>query len=140
MQIDLVFRSKTPPEHVKHVMRARLRRALGRQARRIEGASVTFDYVSGDSAQMLVQCRMRLLLRPRGSIYVSALAPLHGAALASAAQRANKCVRALLRRRWLARRRRTVAAQRRLQASGSQDWRGAKQRASARIFPAPGIA
>lgn len=83
----------------------RLRRMLSRFAHRITEMTVRFEDVNGPRGGLDVNCRIRLVLRQRGEVNVSGVAPEPGAALSEACERAIRCVRHRVRRRWSLRRR-----------------------------------
>ncbi len=98
---------KMPLTHaLRELVHTRLHYALGRWAHRIEEASVSFEDVNGPRGGFDVKCRIKLRLRPRGEINVSATAVFPGAALSEAGQRAARCVTSDIQRRWAIRRRR----------------------------------
>ncbi len=96
---------------LRELVQVRLQLALGRLAHRIQEASVSFEDVNGPRGGQDVECRIKLLLRPRGEVNVSAAAIFAGHALSAAAQRARRCVQSRIRRRWTLRRRSRVPLQ-----------------------------
>ncbi len=105
MHIQITMQNMLLTNALRELVHTRLRFALGRFAHRIEVAAVSFEDMNGPRGGRDVQCRIRLLLRPRGEINVSAVAVFPGAALSEAVQRACRHVRSRTRRRWMLRRR-----------------------------------
>ena len=66
--------------------------ALGRFARRVRTVHVWLEDVNGPRGGVDIRCRIEVLLRPRGSVTVSALAIDEFAATAEAAARARELV------------------------------------------------
>ncbi|MBP9034941.1 MAG: HPF/RaiA family ribosome-associated protein [Planctomycetota bacterium] len=105
MRIQITTQNMSLTNALRELVHTRLRHALGRFAHRIQDAAVSFEDVNGPRGGRDMQCRIKLLLRPRGEVNVSAVAVFPGAALSEAAQRACRCVRSRTRRRWMLRRR-----------------------------------
>ncbi len=105
MRIQITTQNMSLTAALRELVHTRLQFALGRFAHRIEEVAVNFEDVNGPRGGRDVHCRLKLLLRPRGALNVSAVALFPGAALSAAAQRAGRCVRSRTRRRWMLRRR-----------------------------------
>lgn len=76
-------------------MQNRVRRALARFAHRIESATVCFEDLNEPRGGLDIQCRVRLLMLPRGEINTSAEERSAYLALHSAIQRSKRRVRTL---------------------------------------------
>jgi len=105
MRIQITTQSMSLPSALRELVHTRLHNALGRLASRIDAAVVSFEDVNGPRGGPDIQCRIRLFLRPRGEVNVSAVAALPSTALSEAAERACRCVKSGTRRRWMLRRR-----------------------------------
>lgn len=105
MRIRITTQGMPRTDALQHLVQVRLQNALDRLTHRIAEATVTFEDVNGARGGPDVQCRIKLLLRPRGEVNVSATAIFAGHALSTAAQRASRCVTSRIRRRWMLRRR-----------------------------------
>ena len=105
MRIRITTQRMSLTDALDQLVHVRLQNALGRLAHRIEEANVSFEDVNGPRGGPGAQCRIKLLLRPRGEVNVSATAIRAGHALSAAAQRASRCVKSRIRRRWMLRRR-----------------------------------
>lgn len=105
MRIHIATRNMSLTNAMRDFVHMRLRRALGRFARRITETAVTFEDMNGPRGGLDVHCRIRLVLRPHGEVNVSAMAAQAGAALSEASRRAVWCVKNRIRRRWRSRRR-----------------------------------
>ena len=105
MRIQITTQAVPLTSTLRELVHTRLQYALGRFAHRIGDAAASFEDLNGPRGGPDVQCRIKLQLRPRGEVNVSAVAASPGAALSEAAQRASRCVKSRIRRRWMVRRR-----------------------------------
>ena len=105
MRIQITTQKMSLSHALRELVHTRLNYTLGRLAQRIEAATVSFEDVNGPRGGPDVQCRVKLLLRPRGVVNVAAIAGSPGAALGEAAERAGRCVKSRVQRRWTLRRR-----------------------------------
>lgn len=109
MRIEIIAQNMVLTDSLRELVHTRLHYAVGRLAHRIAALQVSFEDVNGPRGGVDVQCRIRVRLRPRGAVNVSATRVFPGAALGEAAQRAARCVKSRLRRRWMHRRRQPAA-------------------------------
>jgi ribosome-associated translation inhibitor RaiA len=105
MRIEITAQNMVLTDALRELVHTRLHYALGRLARRIAALQVSFEDVHGPRGGVDVECRIQVRLRPGGAVNVSATRDHPGAALGEAAQRAARCVKSRLRRRWMLRRR-----------------------------------
>lgn len=78
---------------MRELVERRIKRALHRFTHKIEEVIVTFEDLNGPRGGMDIQCRLRLLLHPRGEINVTAVDTTPYLALGDAAQRAKQLVK-----------------------------------------------
>jgi ribosome-associated translation inhibitor RaiA len=105
MRIRIATQNLSLTSGLRELVHTRMQFALGRFAHRIADVVVRFEDVNGPRGGPDLRCHVQLALRPRGEVNVSAVAGRPGAALSAAAQRACRCVRSRVRRRWMLRRR-----------------------------------
>lgn len=100
MLIDVVDRGVTLDEGTLDWIERRLRFALGRFGRQIRRVQVILGDINGHRGGTDKQCRMRLLLVPKGEVVVEDTAESVEAVTANCAERAARSVA-----RWLMRQR-----------------------------------
>jgi ribosome-associated translation inhibitor RaiA len=90
MKIQVNTQNVLLADWMRELMEQRIQRVLGRFTHRVEKAIVTFEDLNGPRGGLDTQCRLRLLLRPRGEVNVSAVGASVYMALRDAAQRAKR--------------------------------------------------
>ena len=93
MKVHVITQNIQLAEWMRDLVQRRILRALYRFAHRVAEAVVTFEDLNGPRGGMDVQCRLRLLLHPRGEINVSAVEATAYLALRDATQRAKRLVK-----------------------------------------------
>ena len=93
MKIQVITQKVLLADWLRELLERRIQRALGRFTHKINEAIVTFEDLNGPRGGMDIQCRLRLLLHPRGEINVSAVDATAYLALRDAAQRAKRQVK-----------------------------------------------
>jgi hypothetical protein len=104
MHVQITTRHMALSKADRELVLSRIRFIWARLAHRVRSAVVSFDDLNGPRGGLDVQCRIKLVLRPGDEVNVSATAAFPGAAAGQAAERALRCVRARIRRRWARRR------------------------------------
>jgi len=120
MRIQIVARRFSQTSTLREMVELRLNQALGRVARRIAEATVSFEDLNGPRGGLDVQCRIKLRLDPRGEINVSAVAAEPSVALADAANRAERCLRTRTQRRRMQHRRSRFSMEPNISPTGAQ--------------------
>jgi hypothetical protein len=123
MQFAVAYRSAAPPEAVRKVVAERLRSAFRPLSHRLDAVYATFGAARRRDAAS-VECRIRLLLQPRGTLLVRARGATHAAALIVAVRRAIRC----------------EAARRRVLipfGGAAGGWKGRHAERTSRVCPSP---
>lgn len=93
MQVRIITPNTRVDSWKREFLETRVRRALGRFAKQVDSVAVSFADLNGPRGGIDTQCRMRLLMRPRGEINVSAIAASISSALKGAIRRAKRGLR-----------------------------------------------
>lgn len=93
MQVQIVTQNHPLGDWNREHLQNRLRRSLARFVHRIESVTVSFEDVNGPRGGIDIQCRIRLLMFPRGEINVSAVGKSAYLAMHNAIQRAKRRLR-----------------------------------------------